>query len=83
MATERACPHGGYGAPGDKCGTSGLLCMMCREDRADRRTRQLVEGLALAGLLANSSVERLDQENLEESAMSYVATLRERKGGEV
>lgn len=97
MSREHFCPHGGrlvqtvafHGETAESivlCGDAGFLCPACREDRADARTRQLVEGLALAGLLANPNTAKLSADDIESgaprTAARMAAALRERKGGE-
>lgn len=79
------------------CGQRGWLCDMCREDQADIRTDhlqevisdcadRLVEGLALAGLLANPNTAKLSADDIESgaprTAARMAAALREREGGE-
>lgn len=102
MVTERACPHSGakiISYPSDhgeywvqepiSCHEGGWLCDMCKQDRADARTQRLVEGLSLAGLLANPNVieglqahQRLDRSTAI-VALSTVDALRsERAGGD-
>ena len=60
---EHKCPHGGreeltaqdYALVHD-CGTTGWLCTRCREDRADERTRKIVEALAGLGNMVDDSL---------------------------
>lgn len=81
MRTNHTCPHGGivYDLHDSEflCGHDGQLCPMCREDRADARTRQLVEGLALAGVLASPDIKPDAR-----SALRHAAALRDLEGGD-
>lgn len=71
------CVNGGFG-----CGYSGDICPACREDRADARTDRIVEGLALAWLLANYENREDCPLWVIERARNWASALREREGGE-
>lgn len=79
--SEHNCPHNGIGYSGWDCGTRGQICDLCEQDKADARTRQLVEGLALAGVLANPDASDLTLSDIAVSAIDVAAALRERAGG--
>lgn len=78
------CPYGGivYDLHDSEflCGRDGQLCPMCREDRADARTRQLVEGLALAGVLSNPKIIGVSSDKAADDAVRLAAALREQEG---
>lgn len=89
MSTKQ-CPYSGerllpWDYPQDMakwvCGDAGWLCDMCKRDAADSRTRQLVKGLALAGVLANPDASDLTLSDIAVSAIDVAAALRERAGG--
>lgn len=99
-AGKHTCPHGGKkpghkiavdpAYPGSsrdwKCGELGWLCDMCRRDADREDTARLVEGLALAGLLAaktgrdeRSKAEGMSGvEFLRRAAAEFATVLRER-----
>lgn len=79
------CPHLGVvftpNGGSIPCRDDGQLCPACREDRADRRNRELVNGLALAGLLAQPGVTMPLSHKVKDMAIEYAAALRARGGG--
>lgn len=94
MSEQHVCPYGGiwksrhFINPGSSvdtaCGKQGGLCDMCKRDASRENTNRLVEGLALAGLLANPEAQHATgtKRELCEHASLYAAALREREGGE-